>query len=171
MKWLILSVLTVFALPLFAQTPAIAVIDAQKVVQESEMGKKALAEVKSLKDRKQQEIDQRQNSIQSMQDKLDKQRDILSAEAREKLAGDIQKSVTDLRRFREDSENEIQAKLATAIKGIEDRVLPIIRKMGEARGYAVIVQKDQLVYFNAKNDITDEVIRLFNESVSTEPKQ
>jgi outer membrane protein len=166
MKWLILPLLVLFALPVLAQTPTIAVIDPQRVVQNSQMGKKALAEIKTLKDKKQQEIDQRQASIQAMRDKLDKQKDILSADAKEKLQADIQKSITDLRRLSEDSEQEIQGRLQTAIKGIEDRVLPIIQKIGEDRGYSVIIQKDQLVYFSAKNDITDEVIKLFDDAVA-----
>jgi outer membrane protein len=166
MKWLMFPLLVLFALPVFAQTTTIAVIDPQKVVQESEMGKKALAEIKTLKDKKQQEIDQRQASIQAMRDKLDKQKDILSADARDKLQSDIQKSITDLRRLSEDSEAEIQRQLQSAIKNIEDKVLPIIQKMGEERGYSVIIQKDQLVYFSAKNDITDEVIKLFNDAVA-----
>jgi Skp family chaperone for outer membrane proteins len=130
------------------------------------MGKKALAEVKALRERKQQEIDQRQNNIQSMQDKLDKQKDILNAEAREKLTEDISKGITDLRRFREDSENEIQNRLSSAIKSIEEKVLPIIQKLGNERGFAIILSKDQLIYYSAKNDITDEVIRLFNASMA-----
>ena len=163
MKRFIIPILILFAMPLFAQqVPVIAVIDAQKVVQNSEMGKKALADIKAIKDRKQQEIDQRQQSIQTMQDKLDKQKDILSADAREKLTSDIAKSITDLRRFREDSENEIQNRLGTAIKGIEDKVLPIIQKLGAEKGYSVILSRDQLIYFNSKIDVTDEVIRLFN---------
>jgi outer membrane protein len=172
MRWLTFSLLVLFAMPVFAQTPSIAVIDPQKVVQNSEMGKKALAEIKTLKDKKQAEIDQRQNNIQGMRDKLEKQRDILSAEAREKLNGDVQRAMTDLRRFSEDSEAEIQRELGKAIKGIEEKVLPIIQKLGEERGFSVIIQKDQLVYFSAKNDITDEVIRLFNASLAggTAPK-
>ncbi len=168
MKWKIVPILMFFTIPLFAQAPAqgtvgaIAVIDAQKVVQASEMGKKALAEIKSIKDKKQTEIDQRQASIQSMQDKLDKQKDILSADAKDKLSGDITRQITDLRRFREDSENDIQNQLGNAIKGIEDKVLPIIQKIGTERGFAIIVSKDQLVYYNPKFDITDEVIRAFN---------
>ena len=166
MKWLMFPLLVLFALPVFAQTPTIAVIDPQKVVQNSEMGKKVLAEIKTLKDKKQQEIDGRQASIQAMRDKLDKQKDILSADAKEKLQSDIQKSITDLRRLSEDSEQEIQGRLQAAIKNIEDKVLPIIQKMGEERGYSVIIQKDQLVYFSSKNDITDEVIKLFDAAVA-----
>ena len=166
MKYLIVPVLFLFAVTAFAQVPAIAVIDAQKVVRQSEMGKRALAEIQGLKDKKQQEMDQRQNSIQAMQDKLEKQKDIMTADQREKTNAEIQKGVTDLRRFKEDAENDIQDRLGRAIKSIEDRVLPIIQKIGEERGYAVIIQREQLIYYNAKNDITDEVIKQFNDAVA-----
>jgi outer membrane protein len=164
MRGLILSVILFCAVPVFAQAPAIGVIDVQKVVRESEIGKKALADVKALTDKKQQEINQRQGSIQAMQDKLDKQKDILSADAQEKLRSDINKGMTDLRRFREDSEAEIQNRLSVALKGLEEKVVPIIQKMGSEKGYSIILTKDALIYASPKNDITDEVIRLFNES-------
>lgn len=167
MKWLIVTFLVLLTVPAFAQTAGIAVIDVQKVVSDSEVGKKALAEVKAVKDKKQAEIDQRQNSLQAMQDKLDKEKDILSPDAQEKRRNEIQKSFTDLKRFREDSEQEIQGRLATALKGMEDQVLPIIQKLGNDRGYALIVSRDQgVIYYNAKVDITDDVIRLFNEQAA-----
>lgn len=168
MKWLLITLMGLLALPVFAQTggTGIAVIDVQKVVSNSEVGKKALAEVKALKDKKQAEIDQRTNSVQALRDKLDKQKDILSPEAQEKQRNDIQKAITDLNRFREDSEQEIQGRLATALKGMEDQVLPIIQKIGNERGYSLIMSRDQVIYVNTKSDITDEVIRIFNEQAA-----
>jgi outer membrane protein len=172
MRWLILSTFLLCVVPVFAQVPTIGVIDVQKVVRESEIGKKALAEVKSLTDKKQLEINQKQSSIQAMQDKLDKQKDILSADAQEKLRSDINKGMTELRRFREDSEQEIQNKLSVALKGLEEKVVPIIQKMGSEKGYSIIITKDALIYSSPKNDVTDEVIRLFNESAgSSKPAQ
>ncbi len=172
MSRLILLTILLSAATAFAQTqaPMIGVIDVQKVVRDSEVGKKALAEVKAVTDKKQQEINQRQSSIQAMQDKLDKQKDILSAEAQEKLKSDINKGMTELRRFREDSEQEIQNKLGIALKGLEEKVVPIIQKMGSERGYSIIVTRDALIYSSPKNDVTDEVIRLFNESATAGSK-
>jgi outer membrane protein len=167
MKRLLVSLFMFVAIPLFAQTtPTIGVIDVQRVVSDSEVGKKALAEIKTIKDKKQQDMDAREQTIEQMQDKLQKQKDILSADAQQKLNDDIQKAYTDLKRFREDSEAEIQNRLNTALKSMEDRVIPIIQKMGAEKGYSVILVKDQLVYYNAKNDITDDVIRLFNEQAA-----
>jgi outer membrane protein len=167
MKWVMFIFLALLAAPVFAQTAGqVAVIDVQKVVQSSEVGKKALGEIKAIKDKKQADIDQRQNNIQSMQEKLDKQKDILSADAQDKLRGDIEKGITDLKRFREDSEADIQNRLNEALEGMEKRVLPIIQKIGNERAYSLIISKDQLIYYNTKNDITDEVIKQFNEEAN-----
>jgi outer membrane protein len=176
MNWLAATILVLFTAPLFGQTavPVIAVIDVQKVVSNSEVGKKALADIKVIKDKKQQEINTKQAAIQSLQDKLEKEKDVLSPEAQEKRREEVQKLVTDLRRFQEDSQNEIQGRLEAALKNMEQRVLPIIQKMGNEKGYSIIVSRDQLIYYNAKNDVTDEVIRLFNEqsgSAQTQPKK
>ncbi|HET6266815.1 MAG TPA: OmpH family outer membrane protein [Acidobacteriota bacterium] len=171
MKWLVFVMLVFLALPVFAQTASqIAVVDTQKLVQNSEAGKKAFAEIKSIKDKKQQEMDQRQDSIQAMQDKLEKQKDILSADAQEKLRSDIQKQITDLRRYKEDSESDIQNRLNQALDSMQKQVLPIIKKLETERGYAVILSKDALIDFNPKNDITDEVIRLYNEQSVASPQ-
>jgi outer membrane protein len=171
MKWLVFVMLVFLAVPVFAQTAnQIAVVDTQKLVQNSEAGKKAFAEIKTIKDKKQQEMDQRQDSIQAMQDKLEKQKDILSADAQEKLRSDIQKAVTDLRRYKEDSESDIQNRLNAALDNMQKQVLPIIKKLEAERGYAAILSKDALIDFNPKNDITDEVIRLYNEQSAASPQ-
>ena len=172
MKWFMIVLGMLLVAPVFAQTApppvtTVGVIDVQRVVQDSNVGKKALGEVKAVKDQKQKEIDSRQESIQAMQDKLDKQKDILSPDAQEKLSNDIKKAVTDLRRYQEDSENDIQNRLNLALQSMEKQVLPIIQKLGTQKGYSVIISKDALIYYNTKNDITDEVINLFNQSVAS----
>jgi outer membrane protein len=173
MKWLMVALGMMLVAPVFAQTAAVVVgvIDVQRVVQDSEVGKKALAEVKAVKDQKQKEIDTRQDSIQAMQGKLEKQKDILSPDAQEKLSNDIKKAVTELRRYQEDSEADIQNRLNLALQNMEKQVLPIIQKLGTEKGYSVIISKDALIYYSVKDDITDEVIRLFNQSVASAATQ
>ncbi|HSE42170.1 MAG TPA: OmpH family outer membrane protein [Acidobacteriota bacterium] len=165
MKSLVVCFLLLFALPVFAQnTGGIAVVDGEKVLRDSEPGKKLFAEVKALRDKKQQEIEQRQTSIQSMQDKLNKEKDILSPDAQEKRKAEIQKALTDAKRFREDSEQEIQGKLDSAMGGMQDKLIPMIQKLGQEKGYSIIVGKQFTIWFDPKYDITEEVIKRFNES-------
>lgn len=155
MRWLLM--LPVLALAALVQAQEIAVLDAQKVVQTSEIGKKKLAEIKALRNEKQAQIDKQRDSIQKMQDTA---------------AG--QKAINDLNRLREDSEKEIRTRMAKTLNEIEGVVIPIVQKIAKDRGYAIVLSKEQIVYLNPKIDITDEVIRTLNASTAgpqTPPKK
>ncbi len=165
MRWLVVSFLLLFVLPVMAQgTGSIAVVDGERVLRDSEPGKMLFADIKALRDKKQQEIEQRQNSIQTMNEKLTKEKDILSPEAQEKRKAEIQKAVTEAKRFREDSEQEIQSKLDTAMETMQNKLIPLIEKLGQEKGYSLIVGKQFTIWRDPKWDITDEVIKRFNEA-------
>jgi outer membrane protein len=165
MRLLVVSFMLLFALPLMAQGVGnIAVVDGEKVLRDSEPGKKLFADIKALRDKKQQEIEQRQNSIQVMNDKLTKEKDILSPDAQEKRKAEIQKAITDAKRFREDSEQEIQGRLDTAMETMQNRLIPLIEKIGQEKGYSLIVGKQFTIWRDPKFDITEEVIKRFNEA-------
>jgi outer membrane protein len=148
------------------QAQSIAVVDLDKVGQESSVGKKALAEINALQEKRRGELEQRQKNIQAMQEKLEKQKDILSAEMQEKLRNDIQKAITEGKRVQEDTATEIQAKIAATEKTIIDRLFPLLQKIGEQRGYSVIIFRSQVPYVSPKADITDDVIKIFNEELA-----
>jgi outer membrane protein len=170
MRWLVVSFMLLFALPLMAQgTGNIAVVDGEKVLRDSEPGKKLFAEIKALRDKKQQEIEQKQSSIQVMNDKLTKEKDILSPDAQERRKAEIQKAITDAKRFREDSEQEIQGKLDNAMESMQNRLIPLIEKLGQEKGYSLIVGKQFTIWRDPKWDITDEVIKRFNEAQAAAP--
>jgi outer membrane protein len=165
MRLLVVSFMLLFALPLMAQGVGnIAVVDGEKVLRDSEPGKKLFADIKALRDKKQQEIEQRQNSIQVMNDKLTKEKDILSPDAQEKRKAEIQKAITDAKRFREDSEQEIQGRLDTAMETMQNRLIPLIEKIGQEKGHSLIVGKQFTIWRDPKFDITEEVIKRFNEA-------
>jgi outer membrane protein len=171
MRWLVVSCMLLFALPLMAQGAGnIAVVDGEKVLRDSEPGKKLFADIKALRDKKQQEIESKQNSIQVMNDKLTKEKDILSPDAQDKRKAEIQKAITDAKRFREDSEQEIQGRLDNAMEAMQNRLIPLIEKIGQEKGYSLIVGKQFTIWRDPKFDITDEVIKRFNEAQAAAPQ-
>jgi outer membrane protein len=171
MRWLVVSFMLLFALPLMAQGVGnIAVVDGEKVLRDSEPGKKLFADIKALRDKKQQEIESKQNSIQVMNDKLTKEKDILSPDAQDKRKAEIQKAITDAKRFREDSEQEIQGRLDNAMEAMQNKLIPLIEKIGQEKGYSLIVGKQFTIWRDPKFDITDEVIKRFNEAQAAAPQ-
>lgn len=142
----------------------VAVIDVQRVVTESDAGKEALGKLQSLQDDKIAQGKALQEELDNLRTQLSKQRYTLSDD---KLA-DLNKQIEDkgiaMRRFQDDAQRELDDARKKALGALEQRILPVIDKIGKEMGMTLIFNKYQsgLVYADDEIDITDEVIRRFN---------
>lgn len=162
------AAITAFAPLARAQQMAnIAVIDVQRVVTESDPGKEALGKLKQLQEQKIEQGKKLQQQLESMTNDYSKQRFTLSDSKLEELQKNIEDKKIELKRFQDDAQREIEDARRKALGALEQRIMPIIQKLGKEKGYLMIFQKYQsgLVYADdARTDITDEVIRRFNTS-------
>jgi outer membrane protein len=155
---------------LTAQTVAaqagVAVIDIQRVVTESDAGKEALGKLKQLQDQKIAEGQQIQAAADALREQLTKQRFTLTDEKIAELNKQLEDKSTELRRFQEDAQRELDDARRNALGGLEERILPVIDEVGREKGLTLIFNKFQsgLVFAADNVDITDEVIRRFNLS-------
>jgi outer membrane protein len=159
-------VLSLVAMNAVAQEPKLAVIDVQRVVQESDKGKESIQEIQAMAEEKGQEAQARQQELQQLREQLEKQRLTLSQEKLEQLTQQIQDKRVDLERFNEDAQRELQAAERKMLGRLEQEILPVINEIGNEQGYTMIFNKFQsgLVYAAETVDITDEVIRRYNMS-------
>jgi Skp family chaperone for outer membrane proteins len=132
MKWSLTPLLMLLFVSL-SHAQNFGVVDPQKIVYTSAIGKKKMAEIKTFRDSKQAEIDSIKKS-------------------------DPQKA----QRLREDTQKEIQNRMSATLKEMENKVFPIIEKVAIRKGYDFVLQKEQVVYNNPKIDITDEVIQILD---------
>jgi len=161
---MVLAALVVaFALPVAAQT-AIAVIDVQRVVSESDPGKGALQKLKAVQDGKIQEGQALQQELATLQEQFNKQRFTVSETRLAELNKEMEDKTISIRRFEDDAKRELEEARRRELGGLEERILPIINQIGEERGITLIFNKFQsgLVYADDAVDITDDVILRFN---------
>ncbi|MFQ6083288.1 MAG: OmpH family outer membrane protein [Candidatus Aminicenantia bacterium] len=164
----IIFTLSVFLVPflLAQETLKIGVVDAQKILETSNSGKQAIAKITARNKKIQDELAKRDKEISDLENKLTTQRLTLSSEAQEKLMLDLEKKRTDRKRFWEDSMREIQNLRTSLFKKIQDEVVPIIIQLGKEKGYTLIIDLFQsgAIYWDNSIDITDEVIKRYNQS-------
>lgn len=161
-----LTMLLVFAaMPALAQVN-VAVIDVQRVVTESDPGKEALGQLKSLQDAKLEEGRRVQTELDALRDQFTKQRFTLSEEKLAELNKQIEDKGIALRRFQDDAQRELEDARRKALDGLELKIMPIIEAIGREQGLTLIFNKFQsgLVYADETVDITNDVIRRFNTS-------
>lgn len=161
---LIVSALLAAAPLAQAQEVPVAVIDVQRVLTESDPGKESLQKLQVLQEEKIEEGRQLQSELEALQDQISKQRLTLSQEKLDALRQQIEDQQVEMKRFQEDAQREIDTARRDALQKLEARVMPIIQKIGEEKGYLLIFQKYQagLAFAAEETDITDEVIRRFN---------
>lgn len=146
----------------------IAVIDVQRLVSESEAGKEVFAVLDQKSEEKKAELQVLAEELESLRTQLNEGRLSLS----EDRLGDLQRQVEDktiaLRRARDDAQRELQELQGRRLAEIERRVMPIINRVGVEGGYALIFNKYEsgLVFAQDTVDITDEILRRFDASVS-----
>lgn len=167
-KFLVSMAVAALALPAFAQsTPGrIAVIDVQKVLTQSTAGKSAYEKLKKMQDERIERAKQMDEELRKLDTEISTKRLSLSED---KLA-EMQKQLADKRinmqRYAQDADREIGEARDRELVALEAKIKPVIDAMGKEMGIAAIFNKFEsgLVYVSDAIDITDSVIKRFNEA-------
>lgn len=162
---LMLAVMLLMPFPLkAAETLKIGAIDVQKVLNESESGKKAKNDLESLIKSKQSAIDERGKAIEKMKADIEKQASVLSTDARKNKEDELERSIREYQRLVQDSQSEIKKKEADLTELILKEIKDLVEKTGETEGYAFILEKGMILYSSKGIDITDAILKKYNES-------
>ncbi len=164
-KWPVLFTLgfLMSAAPVSGQVSKIAVVDFERAVVQSAEGKKSSDKFNITLQAKQAEAEKRQKELEDTQRKLQTQERTLSDTAKANLQKEIDRRTTELQRFNEDSQKELQSLRDELLRPIAERASAILNAIAAERGYTVIVDvsnpQNGVIWFNPKNDVTDELTR------------
>jgi len=158
------------ATALLAQTQTIkmGVIDVERVISESAAGKEAFLKLKKLSDKKMEDAKKFEEELATLEKQLSEQKFLLSDEKLKDLQKTFEEKQINYRRFKDDSERELKTAREEELKKLEDKIFPIINKVGKDQGYSLLFNKynSGLVYADDGVDITDEILRQFNTQVN-----
>lgn len=148
-----------------AQDLKIAVVSFQEALNQVEQGKKAKETLKSEFDAKQKKLDLQQDELKKMRDELDKQRLVLSQETMKSKEETFNKKFMELQKNFADYRQEIAQKEAQYTAQIIKNLRGICAEIGKKEGYTLIVEnsQDAVLYAEAKDNLTDRVIKIYND--------
>ncbi|MCC6988200.1 MAG: OmpH family outer membrane protein [Acidobacteria bacterium] len=151
------------ALP-FPEGAKIAFVVLQGVVAESAEGKLASARVQALQQKKVGELNERQKTAQSLQEKLDKSGAVMSEAARADLTKQVERANVDMQRATQDAQAEVQELQQQLQEEFQRRIAPIIEAVGKEKGLHYIFNGPDsgLVWADASLDITNDVVKKFD---------
>jgi len=141
----------------------IAVVDVQKCIELTDEGKDAFRQLKAEVDKIQVDLDNREREIEEIRGKLEKGTGVLSEAAQMQLQSELRRKSRAYRELAMDSEARIREMERAWSMPIFQRVVTLIKEIGQAEGYDFIMPLSGAVYFDSSKEITNEVIRAYNE--------
>jgi outer membrane protein len=156
--------------PRLAHAQKIGVADMQRALTETEDGRKAKDTLKKLFEQRQKMLDKQQNDLKSLKEGIEKQRAVLSQDVLAKKAEEYQKAMLELQQNYVEFQREIAAKEGELTKPILERMQRIMRRMGQAEGYTLILERSEagVVYIPSTYDLTDVLIQRYNSGEGKE---
>ncbi len=148
----------VFAMALEAEDFRIAVVNMDKVIDESYAGQEANKALLSFIDIKQTEVDLLAEEINRFQEEL-------GEEVTDEQLPQLYALLADYQEALDQANTEVQTQAQTLRNRLVSEILEVIRQIGEARQYDLIVDSATVTYFTRVNivDITGEVIRNYDQ--------
>ncbi len=151
----------------------IAVVEVERLLQESARGQIAVQELTQLRDEKQAELTSRQEQLAALQKQYNDGRLTLAEDRLAELEKQLEDMTIDLRRAQDDANREMQKVQGERFGEIEQAVLPIISQVGREFGYTAIFNKFQggLLFAADAADITNLIIERYNAAYPATPAE
>ncbi|CAM2067376.1 OmpH family outer membrane protein [Sulfidibacter corallicola] len=158
--------LAVLAVPVMAQGTKVGIVDADVVVQKSQKGKAFFEEFQKFTEQKRASIDQMIEAFQAKQKDLQAKAASMSEDKKKESALELQKMQTEIKRAQEDAKRESDLKLNTGLEKFRKELAPLVHQVAIEKGLDMVLNygpNSNLVYFNDSVNITDAVIKAYDE--------
>jgi outer membrane protein len=167
----ILFILVVAGVSYAQQASKIAIINSQKAFETSVEGKRILGQMQDRETKIKSDIQKLDDSIRLLENKLSTGRLTMTNEALLGIQADIDKKTTERKRYEEDATRDAQQFSANLVQKIRAEMVTIIENLAKERGLELVLDVAQsgVVTFSPTVDITDEIIRRYDQSKAATP--
>lgn len=151
----------------------IGVVDPQKVLEETDAGKRAKDSLTNFMKNRQSLIELEEKELKRMEEDIVKQASILSASARREREEQFRRRAIEFQQKANELNREIQEKQKEVLEAFREKVERVVAKVAQQMGLLVVMEKGRggpTVYHDTALDISTQVIEEFNRSVPGKPK-
>jgi outer membrane protein len=147
----------------FAQNLKIGYVDVQRAVQEVEEGKAARSRLQTELQQKRADLDKKRADLEKMKADYDKQAPVLSEDAKRQRQEALQKAFIEAQNAAGQMQEELSGKEQEAMQSISKRLLQVVAEVSDKESFTFVLDKSALLYAPAASDITNEVVRRYND--------
>ncbi|MFW6052768.1 MAG: OmpH family outer membrane protein [Desulfosalsimonas sp.] len=165
---ILVSVMLAGASALAADVAKIGIIDFQKVLRESEAGKKVQKEIQKEGQEMEADLQNLAKEIEELDKQLSRDSMVMDQDKRRER----QQELEDKKRSFQSKRGEYQSRLremeSELVGKLQDEIFSISEEIGKEEGYLLIIERSAAVYYPDSIDITDKVIKKHNDRFEAE---
>ena len=162
-RFLLAFAVAVAARGAFAQGMKIGYVDVQRAVQEVEEGKAARNRLQNELKQKRADLDKKRADLEKMKADYEKQAPVLSDDAKRQKQEQMQKAFIEAQNAAGQMQEELSGKEQEAMQSISKRLLQVVAEVSDKESFTFVLDKAALLYAPAASDVTNEVVRRYNE--------
>ncbi|MCP4693610.1 MAG: OmpH family outer membrane protein [Desulfobacterales bacterium] len=155
-----------------ADVAKIGIVDFMRLFEKSAAGKAATAEFNKQGKKREGDLKARAAEIEELKKRLERESLVMSKENREDKEREIKIKVYDFNALQKKYAQELRNLEKRIKKRIRDEIFVLVEKIGKEGGYLLIMEKHEagVIYFPNSLDITDDLIKRYNEHVKSAVK-
>src|SRR5262245_32125581 len=145
----------------------IGFIDVQRVLARSQAGVAAREQLERDKAAMQKEMDNRRVDMEKLREELEKKGPLMTAEVRREKTELFERKRRDAARLADDFQKDLEKKESGLLQKVLADLASVIDRLGKQKGYWLVVERSRggVLYATAEADLTDEVIRAYDQDV------
>ena len=145
----------------FPQGAKVAYVVLQRIANESADGRVATTRIQALQQKKAAELTEKNKQLTALQQRLEKEGSVMSANAAADLQKQIEKLNVDVQRFTQDAQAEVQELQQELQQEFQQRLEPVLSQVASEMGLQFVFNGPDagLVWADSALDISGEVIK------------
>jgi len=153
-----------------ADVAKIGVIDLQKILETSSIGKFIQSELKTQKDKMEADLKKKGAEIENIRKRLERESMVMGKEKREEKERESRIKINDFKSLQKKYRSDLQKHEGRLMKQLSDDINEIVNQMGKKEGYLLIINKLGVIYSPNSIDVTDNVIGKLNTKFAKKKK-
>ena len=141
---------------------AFMVVDAQRIIRESDAIKRLQRAIDGRRQVLQQELIKRQEQLRAEEQSLIERRDSLSEEAFAVERRSFQQKIAELQREVQNQRSTLDRLYASGFSDVQEALERVVASIAEERGAAIVVTKNSVIYNQPELDATEEALQRLN---------
>jgi len=157
----------------FPEGAKVAFVNINAIAAGSTEGKAATAKIQEFIKKKNAEIQEKQKTLQGLQNKLQQNLSVMSDQARSQLEKDITKLTRELQSAQEDAQQEQQQLTQDLQNEFQQKLFPVVDGIAKEKGLHMVfsIADSGILWPNPGLDLTAEVIKRFDAASKSPAKK